>query len=443
MKRQSGLIKRAFSLIKPPAYDAAWSSVGENASLAINRLKAHTFRTSLTMLSIFIGVLVIITMASVLNGIRQAVLDQAESFGTHNVYVWRFPFIPTEGVPPEMLKRRPLLLADAEAIAEEVKEVEYIYAGLMYGLVAPGEIPPPPFEVRYRDRVTDRQRVLGNFPVAELVMNFDIAEGRYFTDAENEHRAFVCVLAFNMVEALFPAEDPVGKTIKLAGHNFTVVGTIKKQRSGPFGSENPEDNDILIPYWTHRKIFSRVDDHFIVMRMREGQLRKGMERAEQTLRRRRNLHSNAENDFAVGTPELFITTFDDLIEGVKMAMLSISSIAFIVGGVGVMNIMLVAVTERTREIGLLKAVGARRVDIIWQFLIEAVTLSGSGGLLGLMAGWLAAAALSLFLPDVSLTVPVWALAFGLFGSVAVGLVFGLWPAIKAARLNPVIALHCE
>ena len=430
-------------ILKPSSYEALWFSIRENAGLAIDMLNAHKFRTSLTVLSIFIGVLVVIMMASVLNGIRQAVLDQAESFGTHNVYIWRFPFIPTESISPEVLKRRPLTLEDAKAVEQEVKEVEYAYAGLMCGLTAPGEIPPPPFETRYRSRVTDRQRVIGNSPVAELVMNVPIAEGRYFTDAENEHRAFVCVLAFNMVEALFPAEDPVNKTIKMAGHDFTVVGTIKKQRAGPFGSENPEDNDILIPYWTHRKIFPHVDDHFIVIRMREGQLRKGIERVEQVLRQRRNLPLSIENDFAVGTPELFIGTFDDLAESVKLAMLAISSISFIVGGVGVMNIMLVAVTERAREIGLRRAVGARRADIIWQFLIEAVVVSASGGILGLLVGWIIAVAVSTVANDLSLSIPIWASAFGLFGSLAVGLIFGLWPAVKAACLNPVVALHCE
>src|SRR5262249_17959117 len=161
----------------------------------------HKFRAALTILGVFIGVLVIVAMAAVLNGFRQSVLDQAESFGTRNVYVWRFPFIMTSRPPAEVLNRKPLTLDDALAIRDEGAAVEPVSAGLMYGIPVPGKPPPLPPEARYRDRVTQRTRLIGNFPVAELVMNVPIAEGRYFTDSENEHRAYVCVLAFNMVEA--------------------------------------------------------------------------------------------------------------------------------------------------------------------------------------------------------------------------------------------------
>ena len=420
-----------------------WSSIRENTHLAMATLGAHRFRAALTILGVFIGVLVIVAMAAVLNGFRQSVLDQAESFGTRNVYVWRYPFIMTSKPPAEVLNRKPLTLADATAIEQEVAAVEYVYAGLIYGIPLPGEMPPMPPETKYKDRVTRRARVVGNFPVAELVMNVAVDQGRYFTEAENQHRATVCVLAFNMVEALFPNEYPIGKTINVGGQDFTVIGTVKKQKSGPFGSENQEDNDVFLPYWTFHKMYPTVDDHFIIVRMREGRMKEGIEGIERVLRRQRNIPLNEDNNFEIGTPESFISTFDDIVRLVFVVMIIMSMVAFIVGGVGVMNIMLVAVTERTREIGIRKAVGARRADIIWQFLTEAVTLTGVGGIAGLLSGWGLAWLVSTLIPALVMRIPFWAAAFGFFGSVAVGVIFGMWPAVKAARLDPIAALRHE
>jgi putative ABC transport system permease protein len=177
--------------------------------------------------------------------------------------------------------------------------------------------------------------------------------------------------------------------------------------------------------------------------MRDGQMKAGISGIEQVLRRRRNVPLAKDNDFEIGTPESFISTFDDIVGAVFGVMLIISSIAFMVGGVGVMNIMLVAVTERTREIGIRKAVGAKRSDIILQFLTEAITLTGAGGLAGLLFGWLLARGVTALLPSLNMVIPLWAAAFGFFGSVAVGMVFGLWPAVKAARLDPITALRHE
>ena len=300
-----------------------------------------------------------------------------------------------------------------------------------------------PPEVKYRDRVMSRPRVIGTFPVAELVMNMKLASGRFINEAETSRRAYVCALGFNVAEALFPVEDPVGKTINVGGQEFVVLGTAAKFKSGPFGSENQEDNNIYVPYFTFRKMYPNLSDHFIIIRMREGKMKEGIDQLEQILRQRRNVPLKKDNNFEIGTPESFISTFDDILFGVFFVTMFISSIAFVVGGVGVMNIMLVAVTERTREIGIRKAVGAKRSDIIWQFLTEAIALTGMGGVAGLLFGWFMSWLVTTLAPALTMKIPLWAAMVGFFGSTAVGLVFGIWPAMKASRLDPIAALRYE
>jgi putative ABC transport system permease protein len=419
------------------------SGIRENTKLAMATLVAHKFRAALTILGVFIGVLVIVEMAAVLNGFRQTIVDQMEGFGTRNVYIWRYPFIQTGELPVEVKNRKPLTYEDAVFIRENSPAVEHVVPGLAYLIMMPGQPPPSPPEAKYKDRSMIRPQFMGGFPEGELVMNITMAQGRYFNEVENEHRANVCVIGFNIVEALFPNEDPIGKRISCAGQEFTVVGTFAKFKAGPFGSENQDDNDLIIPYWTFRKMFPTIDDNFIVGRMREGRMQEGLDQIERALRTHRGVSSMQDNNFEMMTSDSFIKTFDEIIGGVFVVMIAISSVAFMVGGVGVMNIMLVAVTERTREIGIRKAVGAKKADIIWQFLTEAVTLTGLGGGAGLLFGWLLAKGVMAIAPSLAMVIPFWAGALGFIGSVLVGIVFGLWPAVKAANLDPIAALRHE
>jgi putative ABC transport system permease protein len=245
------------------------------------------------------------------------------------------------------------------------------------------------------------------------------------------------------VEALFLHESPLDKKLTVNGRPFRVLGTMEKFRDAPFGGENPQDSLIFIPYYAFRTLFPTAREHIIAARAQPGRLAQSVEQIEEVLRRRRRVAWDKDNDFEIGTSDSIIKTFDKIVFAALAVMFSLSTVAFLVGGVGVMNVMLASVKERTREIGVRRAIGARRRDITWQFLIEAGAMTGVGGILGVVVGEAAMRGLAACLPALPCVTPMWARLFGFFGSVAVGLIFGLWPAVAAARLDPIKALRYE
>lgn len=410
-------------------------TLAENMRLALETLMAHRFRSFLTVLGVFIGVLLVVTVAAVLNGFRQSVVDQVEQFGTNNVYIYRLPFVNIGPLSREMRLRKPLNLGDAKAIREQCPSVE---------LVSPGIQAPTFFaKAKYRDEEVDSPRVRGVFPDNADVANRVLEEGRFFTEQENLRRVPVAVLGWAVAQALFPAGGAVGKDILVDGKKYTVVGKCEKRKEGPFGSQNEEDNLILVPYYTVLRFYPGLDDHFIAARAVRGRLQEAIDEITEVLRRRRKVRWNEDNSFEVGTADSIIQSFDDIVFATLAVMFLLSTVGFMVGGVGVMNIMLVSVKERTREIGLRKAVGARRRAIMGQFLTEAMVMCTIGGLLGLLAGELLLQLVGALIPGLPTATPLWARVFAFAGSASVGLFFGLWPAWKAARLDPIEALRWE
>ncbi|HZL99820.1 MAG TPA: ABC transporter permease [Planctomycetota bacterium] len=406
----------------------------ENVGLAAGTVASHRFRSFLTILGVFIGVVIIVSVASVLNGFRQNFVDVIEAFGTNNIYVYRFPFVHAGELDRDVRTRKTLTFEDSLAIAEQCPAV----------LAASGELDAEwGVTAKHRGEEMQTPRLRGAPPVSERVSHAVIREGRWYTDVEDQHHADVCVIGNSVTEALFPFESPIGKLIDVSGHRYRVIGCTEKIKSTGLGDGDGEDSVIRIPYGTFRKHYPQLDDHFIVVEARQGQLARAVEQVEELLRRRRGVAWDQDNDFEVGTADSLIESFDKIVFATLAVMFALSTVAFMVGGVGVMNIMLVSVTERTREIGLRKSLGARRADIVQQFLTEAVLLTGIGGVCGLVFGELFMLGVGGLVPELPITTPMWGRVFAFLGSVSVGVIFGMWPALKAARLDPIEALRHE
>ena len=415
----------------PRSLQSAW----ENTSLAFETLQANRFRSFLTSLGIFIGVLLVVTVASVLNGFRQSVVDQVEQFGTNNIYIHHRPFIEIGRLSREMRLRKPLKIDDAWALRDKCPSVEILTPIL----------DAPTFLTRasYRDEEVDTPDLRGAYPEDMEVANRVLKTGRYFTAQENRHRSAVVVLGHSVDEALFPGGGAVGKKVTIDGRKFTVIGTLEKLKAGPFGSDNEDDAAFLAPFQTVQSCYPGADDLYISVRSKSGLLEQAKDEIEQVLRRRRRVRWDEDSNFEMATSDSLIKSFDDIVFAVLAVMFLLSTVGFMVGGVGVMNIMLVSVRERTREIGLRKAVGARRGDILGQFLVEAIVLCTIGGVAGLLVAEGLLNLIALVMPSLSSATPWWARLFAFAGSGGVGLFFGLWPAWKAASLDPVEALRYE
>jgi ABC-type antimicrobial peptide transport system permease subunit len=415
-----------------------WQAVGENLILALDTLRTHKFRSFLTVLGVLIGTTTVIAVASIIAGLDAQLVQMAEQYGTQVIWVYKLQMGAPHRLSREERLRKPLSYEDAQVIKDQCPDVEEVSVALFREM---GEFGLPPSTARYKAREMSGAQFLGVDANYLALANSSLADGRFFTRGDDLHRRDVTVIAANVVERLFPLDDPVGKTILVDGHPFDVIGTLNKFKG--FLGDNPDDRDIFIPYWTYKKLYPAAKDHFLSVLASRGRMNEAQDELRGVLRRRRHVKPSEPDNFGMATAESLINEFRQIIGTVALVMVVISSIGLLVGGIGVMNIMLLSVTERTREIGVRKAIGARRRDIIWQFLLEATTLTCAGGVIGIAVGWLLSFLIRVFVPSLPSTVPLWSVVAGFVVATSVGLFFGLWPALKASRLDPIVALRYE
>jgi putative ABC transport system permease protein len=410
------------------------SDIYENLLMALSTLRSNKLRSFLTVIGVVIGVWTVMAIASIISGIDTAVKKEVESFGTRSIFIAKFePGIRIGRLSREERMRKELTLDDAMAIAKlPAVEVSVPFLDVTNNFFGQKIL------VTANGKTSAAVSLQGTLPEFEKAGTEIITEGRFFSQFENDNNERVCVLGSSVVENFFPYVSPIDKTIEIAGQDFRVLGTLEKRET--FISSDDQNNVIYLPFGVVRKLKPNADDVYIMAVARPGMMDEAKDQITDLLRVRRQVPFGQPNSFGMATAETIIEQFRSILGGVAIAMVVISSVGLMVGGIGVMNIMLVSVTERTREIGVRKAIGARRADILWQFLIEAMTLTGMGGLIGLILGWLTTLLIRMLVPSY---VPLWAPIGGFVASVGIGLVFGLWPAWKAARLDPIESLRYE
>jgi putative ABC transport system permease protein len=409
----------------------------ENARFALVAMRANKLRSFLTLLGVMAGVATVIMMVSFVVGFDNSVSAAFTSFGAHLVQFQKYePRFGPAGIPESQRNRRDLTLGDAA----ELKRLAHLAAA-----VSPERYVTIGVEMKAGREEVNGPTVVGATPDYALANSRYVQDGRFLTDADVHHAARVCAIGVDVANALFANRDPIGQTLVISGHAYSVVGLFEKQ--GAFLG-NSLDNFVTIPITTFDEQFPQIRDggkdtlHIATVPRRAEDVEAMIDEETAILRVRRKLRADQENDFATFTSNTGLATFRQITGGIAAVMIVIAGISLLVGGVGVMNIMLVNVTQRTREIGLRKAIGGTRRDITLQFLAEAVTLTGVGGGLGIFAG-LAAALLAQLLFNFKAAAPLWSILLGFGVSSVVGVVFGLWPAMKAARLDPIDALRYE
>jgi putative ABC transport system permease protein len=405
----------------------------ESFTMAFETILAHKFRSFLTVLGIVVGVSVVIVIASLLSGVKQNIISEIESLGANNILAFHRGIISTGRPSREERMRRPLTVEDAKAIKAQCPSVEDVcWIGVPF---------MTRINIKYKNTTVRGGDFYGVSHNYSSVYNLKIGNGRFFTQSEDDHKMPVAILGPETAESLFQILDPVGKQILVQGHPFTVLGVAERSSTGSMVGE--ADNYVYIPYGTFHKIMPWEENHLLYIQARSGMRDKAMDESESLLRQRRKVKHGEPSNFTLTTSDMIIKQINSFTAIIGIVVIAISSVGLLVGGIGVMNIMLVSVTERTREIGIRKALGATKRDIVLQFLFEAMTLTGVGGIFGIILAIAISLIVITLIPQLPATIPLWAVFTGLTVSVAIGLIFGVWPARKAAQLDPIESLRYE
>jgi putative ABC transport system permease protein len=416
---------------------ALWRGFGGNVRFAASAILTHKLRSALTILGIVVGVATVMAMVAIVTGFNNNVIGNLQTFGANRIELQKYEdrFGPGGPLTDEERRRKNLTLDDAEALREAIPEATVSVLGRNQDTLV---------HVRHGGLEANGPYILGSDEFYPTGSSYGVAHGRFFTAAETRRSALVIVLGADVREAIFPREEPIGKDVTVDGVRYRVVGVLEK-KGAQFGFS--PDNKVVMPYGAFERQFSfevrRAGVILSVVPKRTEDIPVVIEKAVALLRARRKVPFNKPNDFAISTPDQLISQFRAITGGVAAAMVFVALISLVIGGVGVMNIMLVSVTQRTREIGIRRAVGAFRRDVVGQFLIEAVTLSTIGGALGVAIGLLIAGAVKATVPSLPVAIPLWSPLLGLLVSTGVGVFFGAYPAVKASRLDPVEALRWE
>ena len=412
----------------------------EVLKMAYESIMSSKFRSFLTILGIVVGILTAVVVASILTGFRQSVVKMFEEYGTNNIYLFHL----STGFGPsnrDERNRKPLTQDDANAVLQLAPSVHDIATvSVNIGSWGTG------FDdnMIYRDKNYRWALTDGVTPNYDQISNVRLKTGRWITEMDNHERRNVLVVGVNSVEALFngDAEEAIGKVIRMNGDSWEIIGVLEKRESGFFG-ENEEDRKIFLPFRTARKVAPTRDAVLHIAQAKTGKLNDAVQEIEGILRMRRGVKNDEKNNFDIKTADDFMKQFDGMIAGIGAAAIAISCLGLLVGGIGVMNIMLVSVTERTKEIGIRKAIGATRGAIVLQFLSEAMALTLLGGLIGVALSLGISNLIMALVPSLPAKIEPWMILLSLSVSVGIGLIFGVLPARKAANLDPIECLRYE